>query len=700
MTYYENHYQDCYVKFDENILKIGNDSMERSWHMQEAIPVVCSLKNKRTNKEWLAAPHNFGMLDDPRMNAFYKEGITEGSRQQLSVDAEAYDDCGIAGKALKITVRLEYDAYLLDWIHIIYPGTSVMRSYIQATQKERMKQAQPQEVQKGLLLQSPAFAGDFLDSIPLQPAHCSWENIKFMDRTDDYDNLVDSSHGLIYRREQRFLHGNVLFVEDSIEEEGITFVKEGPSPFSYLGNVKCDFFMDGQNILTAGWGLEEKDFEKENTIASYGSAVILWDGSAENKYFSLNDYHNCRHKFVPEKDAFIMSNTWGDMSSDSKIGEAFLLEELKRAREIGINMYQIDDGWQNGVTCNSVAASCEGSSAVWEGSYYKTNPRFWTVHDTRLPNGLEPVAEYARENGIRLGLWFSPDSENAFENWEHDAQVLLELHQKYGISAFKMDGIRLENKAAEENLAKLMSKVITQSEGKVFFNMDTTAGTRGGYFGRVQYGSLFVENRFTGVFGKWPNYYPHCTLRNLWMLSRYYPSNRLQMEFLNVKRNTELYGDDVLAPAVCGLEYSFAVTMFANPLAWMELTGLDEESVKTLNRLIVPYLKIQGDILSGRVLPIGEEPDGTKWTGFQSVKGDGCGYLLIIRERSKKGSHTYTLWKEKGKTLKLEALWGYGAQESIQTDQEGKTVFTLNGPFSYALYKYSEVSSSDSGCEI
>lgn len=697
MKYYENHYQDCYVKLEGNELRIGNESVERAWDMGEGIPIVCSLKNKRTGKEWLAAPDNYGMLDDTRMRyAFYKEGITEGSRQEFSVSADTDDDCGISRKALQIVVSMEYDAYLVKWIHMVYPQSPVLRSYIRATRKgnvemsqqEALKEHERIQEQKGLLFHAPAYTGDFLDSIPLQPAHCRWENVGFIDRTDDNDNLVDSTHGLIYRREQRYLHGNLLLVEDPIAEEGITLIKEGPTPFSYLGDVKCDFFMDGQNVLTAGWGLEVGDFERERTLTSYVSAVVLWDGDVENKCASLNDYHNCQHVFVPEKDAFIMSNTWGDMSSDGKIGEAFLLDELKRAKEIGINLYQIDDGWENGVTCNSVNARKEDSGAVWEQSYYKSNPGFWTINDTRLPNGLEPIVEYAGKNGIRLGLWFSPDSENEFENWERDAELLLSLHQKYGISAFKMDGIKLENKAGEENLAKLMRRVITESKGKVFFNMDTTAGTRGGYFGRVQYGSLFVENRFTGPFGKWPNYYPHCTLRNLWMLSRYYPSNRLQMEFLNVKHNTEFYGEDVLAPAVCGLEYSFAVTMFANPLAWMELTGLDEDSVEVLKGLIPPYLKIQGDILSGHVLPIGEEPDGTRWTGFQSVKGEGTGYLLIIKERNKKDSHAFTLWKERGKALKLENLLGYGTQKSVEVDKDGRAVFALAGQFKYALYRY------------
>ena len=131
MKHYENYYQDCYVIWEEKVLKIGNDNIERVWDLSEDIPVVCSLKNKRTQKEWLAAPDNYGMLDDSRMKyAFYKEGITEGSRQELSINSDTDDDCGIARKALRVVVGLSYEAYLVEWIHIVYPQSMVLRSYI------------------------------------------------------------------------------------------------------------------------------------------------------------------------------------------------------------------------------------------------------------------------------------------------------------------------------------------------------------------------------------------------------------------------------------------------------------------------------------------------------------------------------------------------------------------------------------------
>ena len=65
--------------------------------------------------------------------------------------------------------------------------------------------------------------------------------------------------------------------------------------------------------------------------------------------------------------------------------------------------------------------------------------------------------------------------------------------------------------------------------GEAVFNLDVTAGRRWGYHYGNEYGNLFLENRYTD----WSNYYPHWTLRNLWMLSRYVPPQNLQIEFLN-----------------------------------------------------------------------------------------------------------------------------------------------------------------------
>ncbi|WP_240479680.1 alpha-galactosidase [Paenibacillus wynnii] len=680
-------FEDCYVVLEGQYLKIGNQSLERVWNITEGIPTVVSLKNKVTNKEWLTTEDTHDWLSNVNQKyAFFNSSFINGDKLSLSVEADTDDDCGVAKKHLKVQVSIEYSECIIKWIHIVYPGSPILRSFINVTLKEgvilpeRIEQTEDVPAQRAYFKE---LTDDYQDSYPLEPNHCGWKSVEFIDVTDDFDNLVFTKEGLFNRREHRFVQGNLLVVHDHLSKEGLTLIKEGPTPHDYLGDVDSDYFIKGMNVFTTGWGFGENDLNTHQTLTSYGSTVLLWSGNEEDALSALNEYHNAIHIFNPEKDAFIMSNTWGDQSSDGRLSEEFLLDELEVAARTGVTFYQIDDGWQNGTTANSVLPG-----GAWGKGYYKHNPDFWTVNNKRFPNGLEPIIASAKEKGIKMGLWFSPDSINDFENREKDSSVLIDLHNKYGIAAFKMDGIEFTSKAGEENLTKLLRRVIHFTDSKVFFNMDVTAGIRSGYYGQLQYGSLFLENRFTGKFGEWPNYFPHCTLRNIWMLSRYYPSYRLQAEFLNVKRNVELYQGDVLAPSACGIEYSFAITMFANPLAWMEQTGLDEESIRILGEIIPKYKEFQSDILGGHVLPIGDEPNGTTWTGFQSITSDNGGYLLVVKEYNTNPQHRYKLWNLSDKTIHLESILGSGVQETVSVDNEGYATFQMDGKFKYALYKY------------
>lgn len=675
---FQKQFRDCYANFRDGILTIGNDRIERSWILSGKLPQVSTLVNKKTEKQWLAAePRGQWETWPDGKAAFFKQGVTTGEMELLSITARLDNDLGVAQESLQVTVHLSFGERKVNWIHIIYPGVAAARSFLQVGYAENpIHVARPEE-----------WFDDYYDYLPLDTMHCGWKNVTFTDVTDDNDNLVMETRGILTRRETRRFQGNVLQISEKNSSDGLLLVKEGPSTVAYLTETREDFRAKGMDLHTMGWGFGPELLQPGETFDTYGAAVILWDGEEEAALKALHQYNRAVRKFDPRRDAQIMSNTWGDGNADGRICEEFLMNELRCAQELGISYFQIDDGWESGTTCNSVNAT-EENAAAWGAGYYKSNPNFWAVNQQRLPNGLEPIVKYAKEHGITLGLWFSPDALHDYEDWRRDADILLNLHRQYGITAFKMDGLTFHNKRGEENFGRLMRHVVEGSGGEVFFNLDTTASVRNGYFGRVQYGSLFLENRFTKPFGRWPNYWPHHTLRNLWMLSRYMPSERLQIEFLNVKNNIAAYEGDPLAPVNWGQEMVFAISMFASPLAWMEMSVLDEASRTSLKKAISAYSAVQADILGGHVLPIGQEPDGFGWTGFQSVSTDGTGYILILREKNDSSTCKYSLWDVKNCHLQLQPILGDACQRSVAVDRDGVAKFSLEKPFCYALYRY------------
>ena len=84
---------------------------------------------------------------------------------------------------------------------------------------------------------------------------------------------------------------------------------------------------------------------------------------------------------------------------------AFISGEIRAAHRLGIDIVQIDDGWQLGRSMNSGDAN---APAITEG-FYALDPNYWTVDPERFPNGLAALSQEAQDLGLELGLWFTPD---------------------------------------------------------------------------------------------------------------------------------------------------------------------------------------------------------------------------------------------------------------------------------------------------
>ena len=172
------------------------------------------------------------------------------------------------------------------------------------------------------------------------------------------------------------------------------------------------------------------------------------------------------------------------------------------------------------------------------------------------------------------------------------------------------------------------------------------------------------------------------------MLSRYVPAERLQIEFLNNYRNVQKYGEDVFAPASYSFEYLFATSIAGQPLAWMEASNLPEDAYQIAS-VINKYRDISSDFHSGIILPIGEEPSGRSWTGFQSLTGENTGYVIVYRELNDDASASVRTWLGEGVKVSFELVLGQGKSFKTKVGKDGMVSFLLPDRNTYALYRYS-----------
>lgn len=503
---------------------------------------------------------------------------------------------------------------------------------------------------------------DQMERLPLAAFHAELGVVELMDRTDSHDNLATERTWRLGPKETVKATTCLATLTDPLAEAGLILLKHAPLPD--VRPVKSTEDVIGSDRLVRlrghGAGIEGQ---------GYAWSVIAWQGGTWERSAALHRLQERFRPYRPGRDGLLASNTWGDRNRDARINEPFVLAEIAAGVILGVDVCQVDDGWQKGITANSAQAAKGG---VWNG-FWAADPQFWTPHPQRFPKGLDATVAAAKAQNMGFGLWFAPDSSNDFANWEKDAAVLIDLYQRHGIRNIKIDGVKAHTKASEINLQKMLSRLRHETKGELAIDLDVTAEVRPGYFGAMQAGPLYLENRYTD----WRVWFPHATLRNLWQLSWYVPPQRFRMEFLNPQRNQEKYGDDPLAPKQYPADYPFATTLVANPLAFFEVSNLPKETAKPIADLAQVWRKHRNELHTGTVLPIGDCPSGAAWTGFCS-RGDAVAQVLVFRERTREATCTLEL-PISNSAWEVERIAGSG--EAVWRD--GRLQVTVPAPLNY-----------------
>ncbi|MFW6188992.1 MAG: hypothetical protein ACOC7T_01045 [Planctomycetota bacterium] len=679
--------EDCYCRYDRERIIIGNDRLERTYALGDGRLLATGLRDRALGREWIA--------EGEGRVAFRLPGMGEEDRfQSVQFEAGTDDRMGLSEPFLYLTMTLSYPVRTVRTTLRVHPGVPAVSTAHAVRGKPvevDRREAPPRDFrtcrrEANAMKESTVPRPDTVESLPLPGSHLRARAVRTYDVTDHYNTLARPEETLLYGPGFEKLQGNLLFLSEDAPPEGaesragLFVVKEAPNFMGQLNYPGCDFHTAGRSVLEVrGTGLRPEELDPERELPGYGCTVGVFDPSVENGEAALREWYNAVDRRRPERDIYILSNTWGNRSTDEKVSTHFMKAEIGRAAEIGVDVCQIDYGWQPGSLWDPASGEHRKDSR-----YRDHHEAFWSVHPERFPGGFEEIAEHADRKGVGLGVWFAPDDWNRFADWRADRDRLLRLYRQHRMAHFKIDIFDVGSKLGERRLARMLEGVLEGSDGAVCLQMDLTNCRRLGFFYHPHIGEIFLENRYTD----WGNYYPHYTLRNLWQLSRYVPTRRLQVEFLDLSRNREKYPDDPLRPQDYPIDYAFGVAMVGSPLAWMELSELSSAQVQALKPIVTAYRRQRERLSACEVWPIGEEPTGTAWTGFQALHPDGDGYLALFREMNERPEARLELRDLGDCRLQLETCYGKGFESDGLVDPEGRLRVALPGPRCCALVRY------------
>ncbi|MCQ2402161.1 MAG: hypothetical protein MJ202_00325 [Lentisphaeria bacterium] len=449
-------------------------------------------------------------------------------------------------------------------------------------------------------------------------------SVEFVGHTDVQDQHVREHAAETGQTE---FQGNLLYCEAQ-DGAGVILLQEAPPTSERREFVSCDFCLDkAGDIRSLCWGLSPSDISANRMLLSYRNAVLLYH-DAQERDFVLKDYlrtrfdHSAQHRRI-------VCNAWGCGAFPKRLNPLFLRDEIQAAPQCGGEVYQIDDEWQAGGSLGNYVVRNQRPDIAW----------YWSINQEKVGcDSFAPLWELARKKGIELALWIAPSTNVAYRDHRQFADIVLDFYRKYGFRLFKVDNASFPTRECEENFETLLRDVRRESNCDVVFNLDITADQRGGFFRFLEYGLLFVENRYVcHSFGV--GYHPERTLRNLWDLCHFVRPQTLQVEvpspwdvnekFYQAKGETD--------PRSYPWEYWGAIALFANPLLWFSPSSIPEDDRRRMKEVISLHRKYNDAIFGGEIFPIGARPDGSALTGFVSRNSDGTPRIaLLLRERNAK----------------------------------------------------------------
>ena len=155
---------------------------------------------------------------------------------------------------------------------------------------------------------------------------------------------------------------------------------------SYVNNTENSRLSIGLNPDVFTWKLEPG----ETFVSPEAAMVYSPDGlnGMSHAFHRLYSENLMRSKWF-ERDRLILINNWE--ATYFNFNEEKILQIARRAKELGVEMLVLDDGWFGKRNTDNCSLGD------------------WVVNPEKLPGGLNGLSDRLHDLGLKFGLWFEPE---------------------------------------------------------------------------------------------------------------------------------------------------------------------------------------------------------------------------------------------------------------------------------------------------
>ncbi|MDT8388988.1 MAG: hypothetical protein RRC34_00580 [Lentisphaeria bacterium] len=441
------------------------------------------------------------------------------------------------------------------------------------------------------------------------------------------------------------------------DSRGIALLKESHACINTKGADTGVFaLLPDHGLESHGWGIKPGDID-EQWRPAWATWCLVYAADTLSRQRAFKQFDRLRYPLT-SRDIYIQANTWGSsqtfLEHREAAGEANVLNEIDSCADLGIDVLQIDDGWQ--------------------GNDYSQ----WSPCPERYPEGWKNVRRKAAEKHVDLGLWMAavPPSE----------EDILRNVKEGNFRSFKLDFAVLKNRKEIDALMGKVRSVIKQCNHELRVNWDLTeVCPRYGYYFAREFGCVYLENRKAA----WPRsvtYRPGVVLKDLWEVAHYCNLLKFQGSIQNIDMTDPTYSD----AAAYNHAYCVAITLMSSPLFFCETHFYTRAARDEIRPILKAYKSAREELFTGIIFPIGDHPDGTSWSGFDCQLPGGDGFLTLFREPwNEETAHRFHLPQLAGKTIIIDDLLRKTSR-GVEVGTAGTIEFQLSAPADFLFLRYRE----------
>lgn len=231
--------------------------------------------------------------------------------------------------------------------------------------------------------------------------------------------------------------------EEQGEALGVSFV--------YSGNFLAQAEVDEYSVTRLQIGIDPFQFSwclKPNETFQTPEAILAYTSEGLNQLSqTFQKLYTTRlaRGYWRDKERPILINNWEATYFD--FTEEKLLSIAKKAKELGIELFVLDDGWFGERTKETAGLGD------------------WYVNRNRLRNGISGLSRKIHDLGMMFGLWFEPEMVNKDSDlYQKHPDYIIETPKRHASHGRKQYVLDFSRKEVVDNIYEQLVKILDEGE--------------------------------------------------------------------------------------------------------------------------------------------------------------------------------------------------------------------------------------------